>query len=347
MIRTYLRRSVASLIATLVSGVAACLLAAPASAQVTVKMATMVPDNSAWALILKQMAAEWTKVSGGKVTLRLYLGGTRGDDQNVVSDMRTGALNGAVLTAAGVAELDKSVYAMSIPMAYDSYEEVYAVLEKMRPRIEASIDAKGFVVLNWADAGWLHFFTKKPVATPDDLKKLVLFQWQGDPKSMAIWQAAGFNPRAGASSELLSGLKTGMYEACSAPPQVASIMRYYENARNMTDVNWALLLGATVVTKDTWNKIPADIRPALLKAAQNAGAKLRDDVRRNGETSVNAMKQAGLTVVPVDARVKDAWVKAATAAYPKVKGDFVPADAFDEALKYRDEYRRQHPAPKK
>ncbi len=323
------------------------LVPVPAGAQITVKMATMVPDNSAWALILKQMAAQWTKVSGGKVKLILYLGGTRGDDQNVVADMRTGALNAAALTSAGVAELDKAVYAMSIPMAFNSNDEVYAVLEKMRPQIETAIEAKGFVVLNWVDAGWLHFFTKKPVATPDDLKKLVMFEWQGDPKSMAIWQAAGFNPRAGASSELLSGLKTGMYEALSVPPQVASIMRYYENARYMTDLNWAILLGATVISKDTWNKIPADVRPGLMQAAQEAGAKLREDVRKNGESSVAAMKQAGLTVVPVDAKAREAWAKAAVAAYPKVRGDSVPPDAFDEALKYLDDYRKQHAAPKK
>jgi TRAP-type C4-dicarboxylate transport system substrate-binding protein len=113
----------------------------------------------------------------------------------------------------------------------------------------------------------------------------------------------------------------------------------------MTDLNWAALLGATVVSKDTWNKIPADVRPALIQAAQEAGAKLRDDVRKNGESSVAAMQQAGLTVVPVDARAREAWVKAAMAAYPKVRGDLVPPDAFDLALKYRDEYRKQHPAP--
>ena len=32
--------------------------------------------------------------------------------------------------------------------------------------------------------------------------------------------------------------------------------------------------------------------------------------------------------------------------YPKVKAEYVPAEAFDEAIKYRDEYRKQHP-PKK
>jgi TRAP-type C4-dicarboxylate transport system substrate-binding protein len=317
------------------------LLPARAHAQITVKMATMVPDNSSWALILKQMAAEWSKVSGDRVKVRLYFGATRGDDPNVVADMRTGALNAAVMTSVGVAQIDKSVYALGVPMAFDSYEEVYAVLDKMRPKLEASMEGKGFVVLNWVDAGWVKFFSKKPVATPDDLKKLVLFQWQGDPKSLGLWQAAGFNPRAGASSELLTGLKTGMYEACSISPQVAALLRYYEDAPYMTDLSWSLLLGATVVNKDTWNKIPEDVRPALLKSAQDAGARLRDDIRKNGESATAAMQKAGMKVVPVAS--KDAWLRIAESMYPKVKAEYVPAEAFDEAIRYRDEYRKQHP----
>jgi TRAP-type C4-dicarboxylate transport system substrate-binding protein len=331
------------LVAATVLAAAAVLFPGGASAQVVVKMATMVPDNSSWGLILKQLAAQWAKISNDRVRLRLYFGATRGDDPNVVADMRTGALDGGVMTSVGVAEIDKSVYALSIPMAFDSYEEVYAVLDRMRPRLEASIEAKGFVVLNWVDAGWVHFFTKRPAATPEDLKKLVLFQWQGDPKSLALWQAAGFNPRAGASSELLTGLKTGMYEVCPAPPQVAALMRYYESAPYMTDLNWELLLGATVLTKSAWNRIPADIRPALLQAAQEAGARLREDIRKTGDSAVASMQRAGVTIVPVPS--KEAWVKAAQAAYPKIRSDYVPAEAFDEAFKYRDEYRKQRPSP--
>jgi TRAP-type C4-dicarboxylate transport system substrate-binding protein len=323
---------------------AAVLLPARPDAQVIVKMATMVPDNSSWALILKQMAAEWAKLSGDRVKVRLYFGGTRGDDPNVVADMRTGALNAAVMTSVGVAEIDKSVYALGVPMAFDSYDEVYAVLDRMRPKLEASMESKGFVALNWVDAGWVRFFAKKPVATPDDLKKLVLFQWQGDPKSQALWQSAGFNPRPGASSELLTGLKTGMYEACSVSAQVAALLRYYEDAPYVTDLDWALLLGATVVTRDTWNKIPADVRPALLKSAQDAGVKLREDIKRNGESAMAAMQKAGAKVVPVQS--KAAWLKIAESMYPKIKAEYVPAEAVDEALRYRDEYRRQHP-PKK
>ena len=320
---------------------AVCLTPRPAGAQtVTIKVATLVPTNSSWFVVLKEVADRWAKLSNGKVKVILYGGGTKGDDPEVVQAMRLGELQGGVLTSTGVAEIEKSVYALSIPMAYDSYEEVYAVLEKMRPRLEAAIESNGFVVLNWVDAGWLHFFTKKPVATPDDLKKLKLFQWAGDAKSLELWKAAGFNPRPAPSTELLTGLQTNLFEACSLSPQIAVIGRYYDKAPYMTDLNWALLLGATVITKDTWAKVPADVKPELLKAMREAGAKLQADIRQSAEKDVQAMKGAGVKVVPVDAKAKSLWREAVEAAYPRIRGDIVPADAFDEAMKFRDEYRK-------
>ncbi|MEW5984043.1 MAG: TRAP transporter substrate-binding protein DctP [Acidobacteriota bacterium] len=326
---------------------AAVLLPGAADAQILIKMATLVPDGSSWHQVLKETAAEWNRVSGGKVRVNLYAGGTAGDDPDVVRKMTLGTLNAAVLTSVGVAEIDKSVYAMSIPMAYRDYDEVYYVLEKMRPSLEASMLEKGYVVLNWADGGWVHYFAKRPVTDPDDLRSLKLFSWAGDTDTLEIWRNLRFNPVPLPSTELATALQTGLVEAFGAPPQVAVITRYYENAKNMTDLNWALLLGATVIKKEVWERIPADIRPKLLEVARNAGRKLQAEVRRSGEADVAAMKSKGLNVVPVDAPTRAQWTMLAESTYPQVRGHIVPAAAFDEALRYRDEYRKQQAAHKK
>ena len=68
-------------------------------------------------------------------------------------------------------------------MMYGDADEATAVLEKMKPRLEAALDKKGFVVLSWADAGWIHFFAQQPIATPDDLRTHKLFTSAGDTRS--------------------------------------------------------------------------------------------------------------------------------------------------------------------
>jgi len=322
------------------------LFAPQAHAQITVKMATLVPNESSWYRILREAADKWKKVSNGKVIVNIYPGGVVGDDPEIVRKMRLGTLHAGVLTTAGVAEIDKSVYALGVPMMYGSYEEVYAVFEKMRPTLEANIAKQGFVVLNWADGGWVHFFSQRPVATPDDLKKLKL-AWDNDTTDITdIMKSLGFNLVPQPATEILTALQTGLVNAVPISPQLAIISQCFRYAKYMTDLNWELLLGAAVIDKRVWDRIPTDLHAPLMQVMQEAGKKLQDEIRKEGETDVKVMKDRGLNVVPVDARARDAWVKLAESAYPRIRGRIVPAGAFDEALKYRDEYRKRAGAAK-
>src|SRR5262245_40860553 len=314
----------------------------PAAARaqtVTLKMATLVPQGSSWHLILQQMAEEWKTASAGKVTVRLYPGGVAGDDPDVVRKMRLGTLNAGVLTAVGLAEIDKSVYALGVPLMYDSYDEVYGVLEKLRPSLEAKLQAKGFVVLAWADGGWVRFFSQKPVAKPDDLRALKLFSWAGDTDAVELLKAARFNPVPLPSTELATALQTGLVQAFGAPPGVALIAQYYNRAKYMTDLDWQMLLGGIVVRKEDWEKIPADVQEKLRAAAEKAGRRLREEMKAGTARDVEAMKKRGLTVVPVDAAARRQWQQLIEGLYPKVRGVIVPADAFDAALQARDAWR--------
>ncbi|HEV8581002.1 MAG TPA: TRAP transporter substrate-binding protein DctP [Thermoanaerobaculia bacterium] len=312
---------------------------------VTVKMATLVPQGSSWHRILQEMGEEWKTASGGKVTVRLYPGGVAGDDPDVVRKMRLGTLNAGVLTAVGLAEIDKSVFALGVPLMYDSYDEVYGVLEKLRPSLESKLQSKGFIVLAWADGGWVRYFSQKPVAKPDDLRALKLFSWAGDPQAIELLKAARFNPVPLPSTELATALQTGLVQAFGAPPGVALIAQYYNHAKYMTDLDWQMLLGAVVITKDAWEKIPADAQGKLRAAAEKAGRRLREEIKTGAARDIEAMKKRGLTVVPVDAAARRQWQQLTESLYPKVRGTIVPADAFDAALHARDGWRAAHKAP--
>lgn len=321
------------------------LLAGSASAQspIVVRMATRTPDGSSAFLILKETAEAWKMASGGRVGLRLFPGGVAGDDPDVVRKLRAGTLDAALLTTVGLGEIDRSGYALGIPLAYDSYDEAYAVLERMQPRLMAALEAGGFVVLHWTDDGWVRFFTQKPVAAPDDLRPLKLLSWAGDAAGLQLWRSAGFQPVPLSFHEMVSALQSGAVQALGAPPQLALVSQAFTYARNMTDLRWQLLPGAAVVTKAAWEKIPADLRPPLLVAARAAGDRLRADVRAREAKDVEAMKKRGLVVVPVSAKQRAEWQKLTESMYPKVRGSIVPAEAFEEALRYRDEYRKSHP----
>ncbi len=317
------------------------LAARGASAQgVVVKMATLLPQGSAWHTVLQEMGERWQRESGGRVTLRIYPGGVAGDDGDVVRKMRLKTLDAGLVTAAGLGDIDRSIYALELPMGFASYEELDFVLERMEPTLEKIYASKGFVVLGWADAGWVRFFSKSPVRTPEDLKALKLFTWGGDDPAVELWKSAGFNPVPLPSTEISTALQTGLVSALPTTPQAALLLQWYNNAKFMADVRWAVLLGGMVVTKTAWDKVPEDARPALLAAARETGRKLGALTRTSEAGNIDAMVKHGLTVVPVDGAALEAWHRTAESAYPKLRGGFVPAFAYDEALKIRDEYRK-------
>lgn len=330
--------------------VTACLLlisAGPAQAKkVVVKMATLAPKGSVWHQALQEMGAEWKKASDGKVILRLYPGGVAGDDVDVVRKMRLGTINAGVLTGSGLGSIDHSVNITQVPLAYEDYDELYHVLDKMTPTINKRYEDEGFVILNWGDGGWVYFFTKQPVKSPDDLRKLKIFSWADETSTVGFWKEGGFTAVELPSTELSTSLQTGMISAVPVSSQMAVLMQWYNQLPYMTDMKWGAIVGATVMSKDTWERIPEDIRPAILAAARKAGKKMREETKRAEAEAISAMKERGLKVVEVPEADRKAWQKAAEDSWPKLTKDYAPKDLFDEALRIRDAYRRREASKK-
>ena len=152
-------------------------LAPAASALTTIKLATVVPEGSVWDKTLRQMGEDWKQASGGKVAVVIYGGGSQGDEPTVLRKMRLDALQAAAFTAVGLGTIDPAFNLFDVPFFFESYDELNSVTEKLTPAIRKRVEAKGFVLLNWGHGGWTQVFTKKPVQTVDDLKKIKLYTW--------------------------------------------------------------------------------------------------------------------------------------------------------------------------
>src|SRR5207245_6833042 len=121
--------------------------------------------------------------------------------------------------AVGLSEIEMAVAGLqNIPMGFQQLAEVDYVTEKLRPTLEQRLLEKGFVVLFWTDAGWVRFFSKKPLVRPDDLKKMKIFTWAGSPAQVEIYKSAGFDPVPLETAELLSSLQTGLIDVAPSPP---------------------------------------------------------------------------------------------------------------------------------
>ena len=306
-----------------------------ASAQ-TLKLATMAPEGSPWYDLLVDLGQSWKAASGGTTTLHIYPGGVAGDESDIIRKMRIGQIQAAALSGHGLSEITPEIQALQMPMMFSSYEELDCVRDRLAPELEALTEAHGFKILNWSDAGWVHFFTQAMVVRPQDMKPLKIFTWEGDPTYLEAMKAMGYRPVALAATDMYAGLQSGLINAFPTTPILALSYQWFGLAKHMTDLRWAPLLGATVMSASAWQSVPDELKPVFARTARDIADHSRAKIRSLEDDAIAAMKTHGLIVhaVPPDAIAE--WEAVARAGYGKVIGKAVPAPMIAEVEKVRD-----------
>ncbi len=303
-------------------------LSPPARAATVVKLATLAPEGSTWANALAEMGQEWSRITGGEVEVRIYPGGVAGNETVMMRKMRIGQLHAAAVTVLGLTDIDPGPQVTNTPLLIRSYDELDAVMAELAPEFERRLEAGGFKVLNWSDAGWVHLFTREPMVDPATRGRFKFFAWEGDPAAVRAYRAAGFTPVVVAATDVLPALRSGLLDAFPATPLSALALQWFALAPHMLDLPWNPLVGATIMTMDAWNALPAEHRPALLAAAREAGRRIQAEVRRQDARAVEVMKRYGLQVHPVPPEFRPGWEQAALAAWPVIRGEMVPVEVF-------------------
>ena len=313
------------------------------NAPVHIRLGTLVPQGTSYHHLLQAMGERWREATGGRVQLTVYAG-TMGSELELVRRMRLGQLQAATLTVVGLREIDRAVGALQLmPLMFRSLDELDFVRGRLEPVLTRRLAERGFVVLFWVDAGWVHFFTRRPAVRPDDFRHLKIFTTSGDPETFDLVRSAGFQPVPLEWSDALTALQTGMVDAVPTIPYHALAMQFYTVANNMLEVNWVPLVGAEIVSKRVWDALPPETQAALRAAAAETGRQFEERGRIESDEAVAAMKRRGLNVIPVPPAVEAEWRSLSESFYPRIRGSLVPADMFDEVLRLLTEYRGSHP----
>jgi len=307
-------------------------------AQGPIKIGTPAPDQSIYVKTLREMGEAWKKRTSGRVTYIVYPG-TVGTEESMLRDMRGSArrLHAAQLSAISLGNMESAFNVFGLPMFFQNYAEADRVLEKLSPLLEQRLEAKGLKALNWGYVGWVHVFSKQPVKSVDELKKQKLFAAAGDDAMVKWYRDNGFSAVPLDATEMLAALKTGMIEAVPAPPLYAQLLNWYSSAPHMMDLGFAPLMGATVMSLESWKRISPEDQAVVLEEARKAGERLRRDVPKLEQEAIAAMKLKGLKVSAVNTAE---WRAAAdTLGDALRKAGLVPGDVYDLARRERDAVR--------
>lgn len=305
------------------------------------RIGTLAPRGSIYHRTLLEVGQAWRRAEGDEAGFTVYAGGSQGGEADLVRRMRIGQLNGAMMSVIGLIEIDRDAAALQyMPMMFRSWAEVDAAGRRIRPRIEQRMAERGFVVLYWAEAGWVRFFSKRSARLPEEFKRLKMFAWSGDPAQVELMKSLGYQPVVLETADILPGLQTGLIDAVPVTAGWALASQIDTIAPHMLDLRWTPIVGAAVVTRGAWDAMSPAGRDAMRAAAVRAGAELRADRARNDRDSVEAMRQRGLQVETLAPAAEAAWQRLAESIYPRIRGAMVPADMFDDVRAALAEFRR-------
>ncbi len=317
---------------TLVIASAPAIVRAAAKAEFSFAFATVAPRGSSFHQTFQTMIQKWKEASGGRVDVTLYPG-TQGGEAAIVRRMGINQLQGAMLTANGMARIDRAPTALQLmPMVFNDWPEVDHVREIMRPRLEEALIQKGYHVLFWGDAGWVRWFTKKTVLLPSDIKPMKIFAEAGDAAGIEILRNY-YQPIPLEPDKIFTALSTGMIEGVSLPAFLANFTQIATVTGHMLDLKYIPLTGAMVISAKAWNRMPADLREKLRAIADETGVEVRKNSRAEDDAAIGVMQsKQGLKVAAATPEIVAEWRRVISAAYPAIRGKIVPAALFDEVI---------------
>lgn len=305
----------------------------------TLKVATVAPPGSSFHKHLEDLGAQWEKAPGGGVSINIYPG-TQGGETQIVRRMRLNQLQGGMLTAIGLSQIDESVTALQLmPMTFQSWDEVDYVRDQIEPQLEALFEKAGYVVLMWGDAGWVRFFSTSPINNIRDLKSMRVFAASGNPEALELLRDY-YIPVELEPDKILLSLRNGMIDAVPVPPFLANFTQVATKADHMLDMKWAPVVGALVVTKRAWDALPPETQKYLRETSRVAAEKIRQDSRREDDEAIDAMvAKQGLKVNRLTEAARDEWLKGMQKPMAYIRGNIVPEKMYDTVQAALKEYR--------
>ena len=308
-----------------------------------VKLASPVPRESPWGRALDRMAVEWNRVTNGDVRLRVLHGGTEGDEEKMFLSMASNTIQGGVFTSLGLSLIDPAVITISAPFLIRNTEELNAVMNVVQPDLEARLNRGDYFILAWSKSGFVNFFSKDPVLTPDDLRRQRIGSGSEAEEMNAAFRTMGFQMVDVGLNEVGQKVATGAVTAVYLPPAGAAAYQVHNYLKNMLSVNISPLVGGIVLNQVTWRRI-LSLNPRyqqeLLRVTRQIAAELDGSMQRVDTDSINAMTRTGLTVHRPSAAQEPLWYNEVERSLPSLLGTTYNRELYQKISDVLTQFRR-------
>lgn len=316
-----------------------------AAQQYVIKFATLAPEGSTWIKAMRDLDAVVRTESGGRLGFRLYPGGVAGDEKDVIRKIRLGQYGAGGFTGVGVGEVAKMVRILDAPLFFHSYDEVEFIRNKYEMQFENNFEDGGFVLLGWAEVGFVYVFSNKLVKSFSDLKAMKPWMWEGDPIAQSAYQAIGVSPIPLSVTDVMTSLQTGMIDAVYSSPYALIALQWFTRVNYAMSQPLADALGAAIISKKFYDSLPPDLQKILLTNSRTIISRVTAASRQDNARAIETLKQRGITFVPAPPEISSEFDTIGRTARRLLVGRLYSQEFLDDVERSLQSYRAEHPAP--
>ena len=307
--------------------------------QYTIKFATIAPEGSTWMNVMKEYDAAIRKESGGRMGFKIYSAGVQGDEKSVLRKIRVGQLHSGGFTGLGMGEIAPKVRILDSPFLVRNDDEVDMLYKNYSKEFEQTFEEGGYVLLGWAEVGFVHVFTSTPIRKKEDLKGLKMWTWEGDPIAETAFRTLGMNPIPLSLLDVNTSLQTGLINAFYTTPYAAIALQWYTRVKYMVDVPLADAAGSVLISKKYYDQLPSDLQEILLRNGRLYIAKLTQLSRKDNVDSITELQKRGITILTADQKELQDYIEVGSKSRRALVGKLFTEEFLNRVEKSVADYR--------
>jgi TRAP-type C4-dicarboxylate transport system substrate-binding protein len=266
----------------------------------TIKFATLAPEGTTWMKVMKAFGESIKEATNGEVKFKIYPGSVQGDDKDVLRKIRINQLHSAGFTGVGLGEILPEVRILDAPFLFRNHQEVDYVKTKFLDRFAEGFEKKGFILLGWAEIGFVYIFTNKPVNKLDDFKGVKMWMWEGDPLAEATFKSFGISPIPLSIVDVLTSLQTGLVDGVYTAPLACVSMQWFTKIKYVLDIPLANANGAVLLSKRMFNKLSPEHQQIVRDKGKEYFRQLVQKGREDNAKSMEAILSYGIEKININ-----------------------------------------------
>ncbi len=271
-------------------------------AEFALKYANNSPVTHPLTIRTKEALEAITKETGGKVDIQIFPNNQLGSDTDMLSQLRSGALEFFTLSPLILSTLVPKASINGVGFAWPGYDKVWPAMDgELGAYVRAEIAKSGLVAFEkMYDNGFRQITSStKPILAPADLDGFKI-RVPPSPLWTSMFKAFGAAPLSINFSETYSALQTKVAEGQENPLAIINAAKLYEvqkylaKTNHMWDGFWFLANGKM------WAGLPKEIQTVIAKHVDAFAIKQREDIAALNATLEKELSEKGLAFNAVD-----------------------------------------------